>query len=134
MVRTIFQSTNVPLIKRFWAIYLTATDKGGISALRLSKHIGVSWITAHRMLRKTRMVTAYRDSIYCILRLPFPLIPLAILQLFLKRHSFPSSRKWDGRDYSNALKGEEIPLSGRLMALADVSTMPLLRKLLERTA
>ncbi len=28
--------------------------------------------------------------------------------------------KWDGNGYPNQLKGEEIPLSGRLMALADV--------------
>ncbi len=28
--------------------------------------------------------------------------------------------KWDGSGYPKQLKGEEIPLSGRLMALADV--------------
>jgi len=28
--------------------------------------------------------------------------------------------KWDGSGYPNGLKGEEIPVSGRLMALADV--------------
>lgn len=61
---TIFHSTNLPLVKWFWAIYLAAADKGGISALRLSKHIGVSWITAHRMLRKIRMVMAHHDSKY----------------------------------------------------------------------
>lgn len=61
---TIFHSTNLPLVKWFWAIYLAAADKGGISALRLSKYIGVSWITAHRMLRKIRMVMTHRDSIY----------------------------------------------------------------------
>jgi transposase-like protein len=61
---TIFHSTNLPLAKWFWAIYLAAADKGGISALRMSKHIDVSWITAHRMLRKIRMVMAHSDSIY----------------------------------------------------------------------
>jgi transposase-like protein len=61
---TIFHSTNLPLVKWFWAIYLAAAHQGGISALRLSKHIGVSWITAHRMLRKIRLVMAHRDSIY----------------------------------------------------------------------
>lgn len=61
---TIFHSTNLPLIKWFWAIYLCASDKGGISALRLSKQIGVSWITAHRILHKLRTVMVHRDSIY----------------------------------------------------------------------
>jgi hypothetical protein len=60
---TISHSTNLSLIKWFWAIYLCASDKGGISALRLSKHIGVAWRTAHRILRRIRMVMAHRDSI-----------------------------------------------------------------------
>ena len=61
---TLFHSTNLPLVKWFWAIYLTATDKGGISALRLSKHIGVSWPTARQMLKKMRIAMADRDSVY----------------------------------------------------------------------
>jgi len=61
---TIFHSTNLPLVKWFWAIYLSASDKGGISALRLSKHIDVTWRTAYRLLHKIRAVMAHRDSIY----------------------------------------------------------------------
>lgn len=61
---TIFQSSNVPLTKWFLAIYLCASDKGGISALRLSKELDVCWLTAHRMLRKLRTVMADRDSLY----------------------------------------------------------------------
>ncbi len=61
---TLFHSTNLPLVQWFLAIYLMVCDKGGISALRLSKQIGVSWITAHRMLRKMRHAMADRDSIY----------------------------------------------------------------------
>ena len=61
---TIFHSTNLSLVKWFWAIYLCASDKGGISSLRLSKHIDVTWRTAHRMLRKIREVMVHRDSIY----------------------------------------------------------------------
>ena len=41
-----------------------AADKGGISALRLSKHIGVSWPTARNMLKKIRIAMAHRDNIY----------------------------------------------------------------------
>ena len=61
---TLFHSTNLPLVKWFWAIYLTATDKGGVSALRLAKHIGVSWPTARKMLKKIRIAMADRDSVY----------------------------------------------------------------------
>jgi transposase-like protein len=61
---TLFHSTNLPLIKWFWAIYFMAADKGGISATRLSKHIGVSWPTARKMLKKLRKAMADRDSIY----------------------------------------------------------------------
>ncbi|MDT8364802.1 MAG: hypothetical protein RQ714_09230, partial [Nitrosomonas sp.] len=42
--------TNLSLTKWFWAIYLSASDKGGISAVRLSKQIQVSWVTACRIL------------------------------------------------------------------------------------
>jgi transposase-like protein len=61
---TLFHATKMPLIKWFWAIYLMASDKGGLSALRASKHLGVSWITARAMLRKIRKAMAHRDSIY----------------------------------------------------------------------
>lgn len=65
---TLFHSTNLPLVKWFWAIYLAASDKGGISALRLAKLIGVSWPTARNMLRKIRIAMADRDSIYKLSR------------------------------------------------------------------
>jgi transposase-like protein len=61
---TLFHSTNLPLVKWFWAIYLIASDKGGISALRLSKQLGVSWPTARNILKKVRTAMAHRDSIY----------------------------------------------------------------------
>ncbi len=61
---TLFHATKLPLVKWFWAIYLAASDKGGISALRVSKHLDVSWGTARNMLRKIRKAMAHRDSIY----------------------------------------------------------------------
>ena len=61
---TLFHSTNLPLVKWFWAIYLISTDKGGISALRLAKHIGVSWPTARQMLKRIRTAMADRDGPY----------------------------------------------------------------------
>ena len=58
---TVFEHTKLPLAKWFAAIYLAAADKGGVSALRLSKMIGVSWPTAQSMLRKLRRAMGDRD-------------------------------------------------------------------------
>lgn len=63
---TMFHSTNLPLTKWFWAIYLMTSDKGGISAERLRKHLAVSWITAYRMLRKLRRVMGDRNQEYTL--------------------------------------------------------------------
>lgn len=46
-----FDRSWVPLTKWFAAIYLVGIDKGDISALRLSKMIGVVWRTARLMLK-----------------------------------------------------------------------------------
>lgn len=59
-----FHSTKLPLTKWFWAIYWVSSDKGGISALRLTKLIGVSWPTARLMLKKLRETMGHRDSLY----------------------------------------------------------------------
>ena len=40
------------------------SDKGGISAMRLSKLLDVSWPTARTMLQKLRAAMAHRDSLY----------------------------------------------------------------------
>lgn len=61
---TLFHATKLPLTKWFWAIYWVASDKGGISALRLSKLIGVNWRSAYLMLKKLRNSMGHRDSLY----------------------------------------------------------------------
>ena len=61
---TVFHSTKLPLSKWFWALYWVSTDKGGISALRLQKLVGVSWPTAFSMLRKLRRSMGERDRGY----------------------------------------------------------------------
>lgn len=63
---TVFDHSRVPLTKWFAAIYLMSADKGGISAQRLSKMIGVQWRTAHRMLRKLRHAMGDRDNAYLL--------------------------------------------------------------------
>ena len=54
----------MPLTKWFWAIYWISSDKGGVSALRLSKLIGTTWKTAFRILQKSRKAMGDRDFKY----------------------------------------------------------------------
>jgi len=61
---TLFHASKVSLVRWFWVIYWLSSDKGSISALRLSKLIGVSWRTAHKMLRKLRIAMGHQDSLY----------------------------------------------------------------------
>lgn len=61
---TLFHGTRIPLTKWFWAIYFLGSDKGSISALRLSKLIEVNWRTARLILSKLRTAMGHRDSLY----------------------------------------------------------------------
>jgi len=61
---TVRHRTRTPLLKWFWAIYLVGTDKRGLSALALSKKIGVSYWVAWTMLQKIWQGMRDRDSNY----------------------------------------------------------------------
>ncbi len=56
--------TRTPLMKWFWAIFLVANDKRGLSALQLSQKIDVSYKTSWAMLHKIRQAMKERDSHY----------------------------------------------------------------------
>jgi hypothetical protein len=61
---TLFHGTHIPLLKWFWAMFFVGSDKGSISALRLSKLIDVNWRTARLILSKLRHAMGHRDSMY----------------------------------------------------------------------
>ncbi len=63
---SLFHRSHLPLRKWFWAIYFVGSDKGSISAVRLSKLIEVNWRTARLMLKKLRQVMGHRDSLYLL--------------------------------------------------------------------
>ena len=63
---TIMHKTRTPLHKWFWAIFLCSRDKRGISALALSKQIGISYWVAWSMLQKIREAMINRDSQYIL--------------------------------------------------------------------
>ncbi len=63
---TIFHKTRTPLQKWFWAIYLVSQDKGGVSAMRLSKQLELGYKTAWAMLHKLRKAMGQRDANYSL--------------------------------------------------------------------
>ena len=63
---TVMHRTHLPLTKWFWAIYLVACDKRGISALTLAGRICVSYETAWYLLKRIRMAMEARDAHYTL--------------------------------------------------------------------
>jgi len=61
---TVMHRTRTPLVKWFWAIYLVATDKRGLSALALSRKIDIGHKCAWTMLHKIRKAMEARDAEY----------------------------------------------------------------------
>jgi transposase-like protein len=61
---TIMHRTHLPLVKWFWAIYLCATDKRGISAVELSRQLQISYESAWYLLKRIRKAMGERDANY----------------------------------------------------------------------
>lgn len=59
---TIFERSHVPLTNWFLVIFLFAQDKGGASATRLSKQLGINYPTMWFMLQRLRVAMATRDE------------------------------------------------------------------------
>lgn len=63
---TVMHRSHLPLHKWFWAIYLVACDKRGISALALAGKIEVCYETAWNLLRRIRTAMEMRDERYVL--------------------------------------------------------------------
>lgn len=61
-VDTIFEDTNLPLVKWFIAMYLISSHKKGISSCQLARDIKVTQKTAWYMLQKVRALYAQDDT------------------------------------------------------------------------
>ena len=59
---TILEKTHLPLKKWFWAIYLIAEDKRGISAKALQRHLHVTYKTAWYLLQRIRQAMQDREE------------------------------------------------------------------------
>ncbi len=62
-VGTIFEASNVPLVKWFTAIYLIGNHKKGISSYQLARDIGVSQTTGWFMLHRIREMMRPKDNV-----------------------------------------------------------------------
>lgn len=62
LVGTIFENTNLPLLKWFVAMYLVSSHKKGISSYQLSRDIKVTQSTAGYMLQKIRLLYSQTDG------------------------------------------------------------------------
>ena len=58
--------THLPLTGWFWAIYLCATDKRGISAVQLSRTLGICYESAWYLLHRIRRAMTQRDEKYAL--------------------------------------------------------------------
>jgi len=63
---TVMHKTRTQLVIWFWAIYLIANDKRGISAVQLSQQFGISYPTAWLIMHKIRKAMFDRDSKYTL--------------------------------------------------------------------
>jgi hypothetical protein len=61
---TIFHRTKVPLRVWFLAIFLMAVDKGGKSALAVSRKLGLRYATAQLLHHKIQAAMADRNARY----------------------------------------------------------------------
>ena len=61
---TVMHRTHLPLTVWFWAIYLCATDKRGISAVQLSRTLGICYESAWYLLHRIRAAMGKRDRKY----------------------------------------------------------------------
>lgn len=63
---TVMHRTHLPLTTWFWAIYLCAIDKRGISAVQLSRTMGICYESAWHLLDRIRSAMGQRDAQYLL--------------------------------------------------------------------
>ena len=63
---TVMHRTHLPLTTWFWAIYLCATDKRGISAVQLSRTLDIGYESAWYLLSRIRSAMGQRDAQYLL--------------------------------------------------------------------
>ena len=65
-VGTVLHRTHLPLTVWFWAIYLVARDKRGVSATHLSRELEIAYSSAWYLLHRLRSAMGQRDNDYVL--------------------------------------------------------------------
>jgi len=65
-VGTVMHRTHLSLVVWFWAIYLVATDKRGISAVQLARQLELSYESSWYLLKRIRKAMGQRDQKYLL--------------------------------------------------------------------
>lgn len=63
---TVMHRTHLPLTVWFWAIYLVAKDKRGISAVQLARELEIPYSSAWYLLHRLRSAMGQRDKDYLL--------------------------------------------------------------------
>ncbi|MDR1733595.1 MAG: IS1595 family transposase [Oscillospiraceae bacterium] len=67
IVGTAMEGTHLPLKKWFWAMYLAATDKRGVSALWIQKQLHMAYNSAWFLMQRIRQMMGMREENYMLM-------------------------------------------------------------------
>ena len=120
---TVMHRTHLPLTVWFWAIYLCATDKRGISAKGLARQLDLSYESAWYLLVRIRSAMQERDQDYLL---------QGIIEMDEAYLGAPKSGKKRGRGTERAKMAVAVskdskdrPMFLRLQMIPDVTTKTL---------
>jgi len=120
---TVMHRTHVPLTTWFWAIYLCATDKRGISAKGLARQLELSYESAWYLLVRIRSAMHDRDQNYVLQGI----IEMDEAYLGAPKHGKKRGRGTEREKMAVAVSKDEQdrPLFLRLQIIPDVTTSTL---------
>jgi len=120
---TVMHRTHLPLTVWFWAIYLCATDKRGISAKGLARQLELSYESAWYLLARIRRAMHDRDQNYLL----EGIIEMDEAYLGAPKRGKKRGRGTDRQKMSVAVSKDkkERPLFLRLRVIPDITTASL---------
>ena len=103
---TVLHHTHLPLTVWFWAIYLVARDKRGISATQLSRELKIAYSSAWYLLHRLRSAMGQSDKDYVL---------SGIIELDDAYFGAPTSngKRGRGTDKTSALTAVSLTEQGR---------------------